>query len=283
MNETFFCTPRSPATGAFESHIVGDPNTPTLVPRASNTPIDPSAAAGTPPAACTRIGNTTRPDDPNRSTNSAAPAADLTTHKNSNPPVRTSSRASTPGTTSANVAVDPSTDGAGNVTPGRLNATSDPNRTTGSEPDPTDTTCGNAAATSLPSRTTNDGSISVHPSTADESSNLTGAAATSSSTTPSGRTHTRVVSDRSDNTSTRSPAARAVTDADTQSGRTNSPEEPDGDGTGDGSAAATGPGSNPSTNASETTHPTPATRRDKPDIGTQPEQAPVIGGRCHKL
>jgi hypothetical protein len=139
--------------------------------------------------------------------------------------VRTSTRASTPGTTSANVAVDPSTEGVGNVTPGRLNTAWDPNDTTGSDPDPTETVSGNAAATSFPSRTTNDGSISVHPSAADESLNRTGAAATSSSTTPSGRTHTRDVADRCDNTSTRRPDDRAVTEADTQSGRVNSPEE----------------------------------------------------------
>ncbi|MDA8438121.1 MAG: hypothetical protein M0Z51_04545 [Propionibacterium sp.] len=82
-------------------------------------------------------GNTTLPELPYRDTSSAAPAADFTSHTNWNPAGRTSTCTSTPGTTSANVAVDPDTTGSGNTTPGNDIATdpdADESVTTGSPP-----------------------------------------------------------------------------------------------------------------------------------------------------
>ena len=237
-------SPRSPGISAEESHIVGAAKLPTASPRTERVtaPISPSNTAA---FVRTRVGRDTWPVNgfPYVSASPSAALAVLTTQRTSKPAERTSTVTSTPGSTSTYVATEPSRTGSGIIRPSSENPISFaaplPITTSSSSPEPSRTSTGIATGTTPSEVATSVVSISRHPSTAAESINRTGAKATSWSTTPSGLTNTRVVSDRSDNTSTRTPCARAVTVAEVQSGRDAS--TPGGSFPGSAAASATTP------------------------------------------
>ena len=270
-NPTRVCAPRSPGVADAESHATGDPNQPRRFPTWVNS-IPPSAVATPTLFDRNRAGNTTSPPEPNRSLNSFAAVGVFTSHNTSNPAERTSTDTSTPSNTSGYSAVDPSRTGVGKVTPSRPRATSvgppSSKTTTSCAPVPSTTSTGIATGDTDPSAAaTRVVSISRHPSEPASSRNRTGANAVSSTTVPSASTNTCDVSERSDNTSTRTPDARAVTDAETQSGRTTTSAA---GGVSSGSSARAGDATpNPVINATDTANHNP--RTNEPATATLPQ------------